>query len=387
MKRYSILFASILIQVCIGGLYAWSAFVPALKTDHGLSTAQTQLIFGGLIMVFTVSMVFAGRLLNRLGPARTALIGGLFFGSGYWVASLSGGNVWALLLGVSLLAGTGTGFCYVCPLTVCAKWFPAHKGLVTGIAVAGFGGGAVVLTYLNEMLLGSGYDVLGVFGRVGLIYGLVILVAALFLRFPAAEAASSKRIAFAILGRDRYFWGLCLGIFVGTFAGLLVIGNLKPMVLARGASTSTAALAISVFAAGNAVGRIAWGWIADRLRGHTVWLSLIFLAIPLILSLVCLGTPWGALIIPFLLGTGFGACFIVYAAQTGFHYGVDNVGTVYPLIFLAYGLSGLLGPWVGGRIYDVSKSYDGALYVSIVLVLVGAAVSSLLLRSFKSPSS
>ena len=170
--KYIILLASVLIQTCIGGLYAWSAFVPALKKAHDLSTAQTQLIFGSLIAVFTVSMVVAGRLLSRVSPRWIAAAGGIAFGGGYWIASRSGGSFGLLLLGVGIVTGIGTGFCYVCPLTMCAKWFPERKGLVTGLAVAGFGGGAVVLSYLVEFFFSRGMGVLEVFGLIGVLYGI-----------------------------------------------------------------------------------------------------------------------------------------------------------------------------------------------------------------------
>ena len=149
--RYIILIASVVIQICLGGIYAWSELVPALEETVGLSIAQTQIIFGCLFGVFTVSMVLAGKLLYRFGPRVLAGVAGLFFGAGYLVASYSGGSFPLMLLGISLLAGIGTGTGYVCPLTTCMKWFPNHRGLVTGISMAGFGGGAVLLSALAEI--------------------------------------------------------------------------------------------------------------------------------------------------------------------------------------------------------------------------------------------
>ncbi len=375
VMRYVFLAASVLIQTCIGGLYAWSEFVPALKTAHNLTTAQTQLVFGCLIAVFTVSMVCAGRLLNRLSPAWVAGAGGILFGGGYLTASCSGGNFYLLLLGIGLLAGLGTGFCYVCPLAICAKWFPERKGLATGIAVAGFGGGAVVLAYLGEILFSRGLDVLAVFRWIGLLYGGLILLAALPLRLPPSQEEPGEAIRFAALVRDRYFWGLSLGMLAGTFAGLLVIGNLKLLILSRGIDSAAATAAISAFAVSNALGRVAWGWGADRLRARAVPLSLAFLAGSLLLTGVLLHSRVGAVGLSALIGFGFGACFVVYAAQVGSHYGVDHVGAVYPLVFLAYGLSGLIGPWAGGAIYDSTKSYMGSILASAVIVICGAVGS------------
>ena len=381
MEKYIILLASVLIQTCIGGLYAWSEFVPALTLSHNLSTAQTQLIFGSLIAAFTVSMVVAGRILSRVSPRWVAFVGGLAFGGGYWIASESGGRFDLLFLGIGIVAGIGTGFCYVCPLTLCARWFPDRKGLVTGIAVAGFGGGAVLLSYFGEYLFSQGFGVLAIFKSIGMLYGMVIIIAALPLHMPEGQATKRSQIEFKVLKHNRYFWGLALGMFAGTFAGLLVIGNLKPMILSAGVSNSVATIAISAFAAGNALGRISWGWVADQLGSKTILVSQAFLAVMLLLSWIFMDVPVAAIILPVLLGAGFGACFVVYATQTASHYGADHFGTVYPLVFLAYGLSGLVGPWIGGWFYDHTQNYSGGFLLSFV-VLVGSIAGSLVLLGF-----
>jgi OFA family oxalate/formate antiporter-like MFS transporter len=370
----------VLIHVCIGGLYAWSEFVPALINGYALSTAQTQLVFGCLIMVFTLSMIVAGRLMGRLGPRSIAAIGGILFGGGYFVASRSSGDFGLLLFGISGLAGIGTGFCYVCPIALCAKWFPQHKGFATGLAVAGFGGGAVLLAQLAKWMLAGGLDVLDVFGRVGLLYGGIILLAALPLRFPDSTDGNSASIEFAIMARDRYFWGLFSGIFAGTFAGLLVIGNLKPMLLSKGIDPTVATVAISAFAVGNTAGRIVWGWVADRIETLAIPLSLALLSILLGLA-IFLQSSTGAIGLSVFMGMGFGACFVVYAARVSSHYGASHIASIYPLVFLGYGLSGLLGPWAGGWIYDSTGSYQGGLVVGVIVVIFGLGLSHLLLRT------
>ncbi len=381
--KYIILLASVLIQTCIGGLYAWSEFVPALTKSYGLSTAQTQLIFGVLIAVFTVSMVAAGRLLNRVGPRWIAAVGGLAFGSGYWIASQSDGSFVFLLLGIGIVTGIGTGFCYVCPLSMCVKWFPKRKGLVTGIAVAGFGGGAVLLSYLAETLFSRGMEVLAIFKFISILYGGLIVLAALPLHMPKGETAKRHPIEFHVLTRDLFFWGLALGMFAGTFAGLLVIGNLKPMILWAGVSSSFATSAISAFAAGNAIGRISWGWVTDKTGANAIPMSLAFLAVMVLLSWTFMATATGAIALSALLGAGFGACFVVYAAQTASHYGADHLAAIYPLVFLFYGVSGLVGPWLGGLIYDKTESYSGGLLLSLVILLLSTAGSLTLLGFFK----
>lgn len=380
--RYVILLASLVIQLCLGGIYAWSEFVPQLNASYGVTVAQTQLVFGFSIAAFTGAMVFAARLAERRGPRLVAGIGGVLFGLGYLTASFSGGSFPMMLIGIGVLAGIGTGFGYACLLPTCMRWFPDHKGLVTGIAVAGFGGGAVILAFLADLLIGRGLDVLAVFRWVGVGYGLVILAAAQVLRFPAAEAAdrSLPALRLGALLRDPFFVALVVGIFSGTFAGLMVIGNLKPLGLWAGLSPAWATWTISVFAAGNVAGRIAWGRVADKLGRRSIHTSLGFLTLALGLLAVA-GLRWPVTVVgaSFLVGFGFGACFVVYAAQTASRYGDDRFGRVYPLVFLAYGLAAITGPWIGGWLYGVSASYSTGLWVSVAVVIAGLVISPSLL--------
>ncbi|MFP4214750.1 MAG: MFS transporter [Planctomycetota bacterium] len=379
--KYVILSASIVIQVCLGGIYAWSSLVPALKESVHLSTAQTQIIFGVLFATFTVSMVVAGRLLDRLGPRVIAGIGGLFFGAGYFLASFSGGHLAVMLLGISLLAGVGTGLGYVCPLATCMKWFPDKRGLVTGISMAGFGGGAVLLAGLAEHLLSRGVHVLMVFRWIGIGYGVALLIASAMLSFPDAGKGVRPRrapVAKALL-RDPFFLSLVLGMFCGTFAGMLVIGNLKPIGLSAGIPAASASAAIGAFAIGNASGRIIWGWISDRTDHRMVPVKLAALGLPLAL-LAWVSSPTLFVLVSFAVGFGFGACFVLYAAQVAARYGLARVGGVYPIVFLAYGVAGLVGPVLGGWLYDTTASYTPAIAVSCGVVAVGLIGSILLLR-------
>lgn len=382
--KYAILTVSLLIQVCLGGLYAWSSFVPALQASHGLSTAQTQVIFGVLILVFAVATIPAGRLLNYRGPRLVAIIGGLLFGTGYLIASRSGSSFAVLLTGISLVAGVGIGFGYVCPLTTCVRWFPKHKGLVTGISVAGFGGGAAFLAALTEVFFARGWDILTVFQWVGISYGVVILVSASVLRFPESGEQKRSRLqpATGILLRDPFFWALATGMFSGTFAGLLIIGNLKPLALSRGIAITPAVMAISTLALGNAAGRITWGWVADRLGKQTIPVALGFLALTLCVLLPAT-TAAEFILASALIGFGFGACFVVYVTQVASRYGVDQVGSIYPWVFLSYGVSGIAGPFIGGRLYDISNSYIPSIGVSISVVLAGLLIGCRLLREEK----
>lgn len=184
MRRYLILVVVVLIQLCIGGIYAWSNLARSLTDDYGLMEWQAQLIFGFNIAAFALMMLFAGPLLDRRGPKLPVLIGGCLFAVGLLLASFSQGDFPLLLMGYGVIAGAGIGFIYLCPISVAVRWFPRRKGLVTGVAVAGFGGGAIVLSSAIEGLLGAGLSPLDIFLWMGIIYGVVILVSGMVLANP-----------------------------------------------------------------------------------------------------------------------------------------------------------------------------------------------------------
>ncbi len=381
MSRYSVLAASITIQLCLGGVYAWSVFVTPLRSEYGLNTAQTQLIFGVMFAVFTMVMVFAGRWQEKRGPRLVAAVGGLVFGCGYLLASMSGGSFPLILLGVGVIGGAGIGLCYVCPLATCVKWFPRSKGLVTGLAVAGFGGGAILLTMGAGALIDRGYNVLEVFRVIGLTYGAVLVACALLLRNPEGSQHQPKQsIPLRPLLSQRSFWSLVLGMFCGTFSGLMVIGNIKPIGVSAGLNPEQAGLAVMTFALGNTVGRILWGTVHDRIGRNAIPLSLMVLCVAVTSILPSASSLSTFALAAALTGFGFGACFVVYAAQAATEYGPNAIGQVYPIVFLAYGLSGVLGPPAGGALFDHTGSYSSAMTAAATITALGIIATALLSR-------
>lgn len=374
MKKWVVLIAGVIIQMILGSVYAWSTFVPSLKSGYGLSNGQCGLIFGMIIAVFTISMIPAGRLLRKLPPKIIAIIGATLFMTGYICASFSNGNFPVLLVSLSIISGIGIGFGYVVPLTVGMKWFPDNKGLVTGVSVAGFGGGALLLSSLAEYLLNTAHwDVLEIFRFVGICFGIAAIISALFISEPPKKeehAVCETKLKLRFFLKCDLFWHICFGMFAGTFAGLLTIGNLKPMALSFGLSSQYAAWIISVFALGNAIGRISWGQVHDHIgTSKTITMSLLFLGfalIPFIFKLPAILI----LLTAFISGIGFGACFVVYASSIVDYYGIDIFPKLYPICFLWYGLAGLIGPATGGWIVDTTGSYSSAVILSVCIVFL-----------------
>lgn len=386
--RFVVLGASVLVQLCLGGVYAWSTFAPDLHAANHLTGTQTQFIFGVQIAVFTLSMVPAGRLLAARGPRLLLVLSGVLFFAGYRLAAASGGSFPLLLLGIGGLAGVATGLGYVCPLSVCMKWFPTHRGLVTGIAVAGFGAGAIVLTSVAEYLLEHGVGSLTIFRHLGLVYGAVIVASGALIASPERVDQGVARMAApeAPFARDPFFWALVAGMFSGTFAGLLVIGNLKPLAMAGGISPALAATGVGAFALGNTAGRIVWGRLADKSGPGAAGLPQLVLGVSIAALLPATAHTAAFLSVALLVGFGFGACFIIYAALLASRYGADEFPRLYPFVFLAYGAAGISGPTAGGWLFDRTGGYAPAIGVSVAVLFLGLIAVRALLRTARRAS-
>lgn len=381
MRYAVIILASIVIMLCAGAVYAWSIFVAPLKAEFGYSTTQTQIVFGLIIAVFTLSMLFVNKVLRRYGPRITAITGVVLFSLGYLVASFSQGNLLWLIVGMSVLSGTGMAFGYVTVLNNLVKWFPHHRGLATGLAVSGFGGGAILLSQIARPLLSLNWAVLDIFRLVGLIYGVLFLAGSLFLTSPAWSRTPSPEARMEMVGllRDRRFWILFYVFFAGSFAGMLFSGNLKPIGQSYGVSEEAAVLAISLFSIGNAAGRIIWGQIHDMAGGkRTVLTALSLLAVFTLLLMVGSGSDFRFMLLTLLVGLTFGSNFVTYAADCCRIWGAARLDIIYPAVSIAYGLAGILGPFAGGVIRDSTGAYYWALIVSVLVCSSGITVYALL---------
>ena len=383
MKKWIALIAGVSILIVLGGVYAWSAFSELLLKSYDLSQSQLALIFGVSIAAFTLTMIPATKLLNSKGPRVSAGLGAILFALGYLIASFSGGNFYVLLASLGGVTGVGIGLGYAAPLVVSMKWFPRNRGLVTGVAVGGFGAGAIVFSkFISYFAADQTTHVLQIFRYVGMIFGPIALIAACLLFSPKEdqqEIKTEKKTPIKHHVVNPAFILFCVGLFASTFAGLLIIGNLKNLVISLGLKQTTAGLSIAVYSTGNVFGRIAWGQIHDKIGSRkTILCSLISLAIPV--GLLLLAQPnWQMLVIIFLIGAGFGSSFIAYASSVVDYFSVDLFARLYPLCFLSYGLAAIIGPFTGGRIAEITESYSIAIMLGGALVLAAFFVLLFLL--------
>ncbi len=384
MKKYSTVIASFMIMAALGGLYAWSIFVEPLKKGTGVSTGFTQIIFGIIIGILPLAMVFGGRIVLKFGPMLTGFLSALLFGGGYAISGIFKATPLSLLVGIGLMSGVGTGFGYIAALSTPVKWFPQRRGLITGIATSGFGAGAIFLSFFVKHMLKSGFPVHKIFLVIGICYGALLLVMSFLLFEPEdfkRKKSFEKKWRFDFL-KNIGFWALFIGMFAGSFSGLIIIGNLKPLAANLSIGEEASLLAISVLSIGNTFGRILWGHIGDLIGMiRSIKISLILLGI-VVGSFFVVAGDMLFVFLSFVAGLMFGANFVLYAASTSIIFGTERLSEIYPFVSFAYGLGGLLGPPIGGVAYDLTSSYVPAIVISSSVAVIGGIFASALLTAF-----
>jgi MFS transporter, OFA family, oxalate/formate antiporter len=391
MNRWLVVAGGIVIQLCLGAIYAWSAFTSKLTAEpYSFTKTQTQVIFSVGLLTFAVVMALvAGKWQRKSGPRIVAATGGLVLGIGYLVAGFGGTSFAVMLLGIGILGGAGIGLGYVCPIAALVKWFPDKKGMITGLAVAGFGFGALIWIKLTsgfvfgpvnltpgwKGLYGMGWTVNNVFILYGIVFAALVGLGSLVMVnppagwqpagwTPPAASGESGGVLFtpAEMRRTGQYWTLFTVFAVGSLAGLMVIGiislfgieALTGRGMAKEEATVVAATAMGLFyALCNGFGRIIWGAISDTLgRKNSIVLLSLIQGTMMILFYFVGGYEWGLCAGAAVIGFNFGGNLALFPAATADLFGNMNVGINYPWVFLAYGLGGVVGPILGGVMGD-----------------------------------
>jgi OFA family oxalate/formate antiporter-like MFS transporter len=388
-RRWPVLVGGGLLNIALGTYYAWSVFVPSLEKEFGWSRTQTSLV-ATIDMVMLASMyLLAGFMERRFGSRLNAFVGGLLFCAGLffasWTTSLS-----MLYATWGFILGAGLGFGYSAPIAVGSRWFPDHLGLVNGLAIAIFAAGSGVFgPVAGELIERVGWR--DTFRILAAFFFVFTMVGAYLLKEPPAGyqppvpvspgSAAAPRplvdVPTAEVVRTPSFYILWIAYALGTSAGTLVISQLVPFARSSGLSVQTAALAITVGAAGSAAGRFFSGWISDYL-GRLFTLRFIVLVSMIATPCLYLWRSDVALFFPllFLVYYCYGTQLSVYTALAGDFWGIKYISTNYGLLLLAWGFAGVLGPVIGSRVYVSTGSYQ---YAFVGAAAVAAAALTLLL--------
>jgi MFS transporter, OFA family, oxalate/formate antiporter len=374
------------LNLALGILYAWSVFSKQLaetveRGGFGWTKTQATIPYTIAIACFAVMMVPAGRLQDRLGPRVVATIGGILTGLGLIVASFaSPSSILPAVLGFGVLAGTGFGLGYAAATPAAVKWFPPEKkGLITGLVVAGFGIAPVYIAPLSKHLLAA-YGVSNAFRILGVAF---LVTATLFsqliknpppgtviARKPGAAASPGRPdVGWREVVRTPTFWILWVQYACAATAGLMIIGHMAKIVAVQSGNTIQIGFVfVALLATFNASGRIVAGVISDYI-GRIVTLALVCVTQALVMFFFSgFTTIAGFVLGSAVVGFSYGACLSLFPATAADYWGTKNMGLNYGVLFTAWGVGGVIGPTLAGKIADATGSYAGAYNIAGVLV-------------------
>jgi OFA family oxalate/formate antiporter-like MFS transporter len=393
-RGWRVVLAGTGLNLALGILYAWSVFSkqlvePVARGGFGWTKTQATLPYTIAIACFSLMMVPAGRLQDRFGPRVVASLGGLLTGAGLIVASLaSPASVAPALVGFGLLAGTGFGLGYAAATPAAVKWFPPEKkGLVTGIVVAGFGIAPVYIAPLSKYLLAS-HGISASFRALGVVFLVVATGFAQLVRNPAQPVTRAAPAAGAAAPRpDRtwremlrapMFYMLWIQYACAATAGLMIIGHMAKIVAVQSGDTIQVGFVfVALLAAFNAGGRIAAGVISDYI-GRVVTLGIVcILQATMMFFFPSFTTVAGFVLGAAVVGFSYGACLSLFPATTADQWGTRNMGLNYGVLFTAWGVGGVVGPTLAGRIADRTGSYAGAYDVAGLLLMFAFVLAML----------
>ncbi|MBA2439412.1 MAG: OFA family MFS transporter, partial [Thermoleophilaceae bacterium] len=376
-NRWVIAAAGVVMQIALGAVYAWSVFRKPLSKEFDTSVSTVNLTFTLTIVFLGISAYFGGLWMAKSGPRIVAITGGLLYAAGLLLASLSSGGIALLYLSYGVLAGIGIGLGYIVPIATLIKWFPDKRGIITGVAVAGFGAGAVVTAPVAKSLIGS-VGVFETFAILGVAAAVLVVGAAMFISNPpegykpegwdpdAAQKGdrSGRDFQFREALSTWQWFALWALLFLNVTAGIAVISEAAPMAEEIGGASATAAASlVSIIAIFNGIGRFAWASFSDVIGRRWVFLAMfaiqaiVFFLLPNASSYALFAVL--ACVILFCYGGGFGT-MPAFAAD---YFGSANVGRIYGLMLTAWSAAGVAGPLLISKIRDSTGEYDTALYI------------------------
>jgi OFA family oxalate/formate antiporter-like MFS transporter len=393
-NRWSIAIAGVLLQVALGAVYAWSVFRAPLMKQFGWSISEVTLTFTITIFVVGFAAFFGGLWLNRKGPRVVALTGGFLYGLGVFLASFSDHKLWWLYLSYGVIGGIGLGFSYIVPVAVLVKWFPDRRGLITGVAVGGFGAGALVTAPVATRLIQS-VGVLHTFAYLGIAFLAVTVIAGYFMQNPPegwrpegwaptnsqASQLSSRDYTLGEALRTWQWWALWLLLFLNTSAGISVISQEAPLFqeLARVTAVAAAGM-VGVASIGNAFGRVFWAWASDSITRRATFVVMFIAQVILFWALPSITSASVLTIVAFIVLMCYGGGFGTMPAFAADYFGSRNVGPIYGLMLTAWGFASAFGPLLIAYLRQASGSYGEGLHV-----IAGVMAVSVLLPLIVSP--
>ena len=385
-NRWLPVVGGVMMNMALGMFYGMSVFMLPLEKEFGWTRAQTSWVSTIGLALIAVWYVIAGFIQDRRGPRPVAVVGGLLFSLGFFLASYTR-SLAVFYLTAGVIAGTGSGFGYVIPTSVGSKWFPDKRGLVIGLMVGGYGAGSgvfgpIALSLIDRVGWRSTFQILS------LVFLAMTMTGAYLLRNPPPGYVPpgwdpSKIRGVARAGADVHasamvrmptFWALWIAYCLGTTAGTMVISQLVPFALNAGHASAVAGFALTVGALGSASGRVLSGWMSDYV-GRVNTLRIMLLISACAMPLLYLFRENVALFYALLFAVYYcyGTQLSVNASTSADFFGTRNVGFNYGLLLLAWGVAAILGPFLGGRVYVATGEYRYAFFVAAAMSIAALA--------------
>ncbi len=395
-KRWIILVASCLVNLCIGSTYSWSVFAGPMA-EHFSSLSGAAYTASSLSLVFTIcnavgpiTMITGGWFNDKFGPKKIVLIGGIMFALGIFGSSFAG-SLSGLILSHGILAGLGLGFVYGCTVSNAVKFFPDKRGLIGGIATASYGISSVIVpTIANALILKTG--VLWAFRILGVVYLIVICVSAIFIEqcppgyvpagYTPPKLSGAKKTDYnwkQMMSTPVFYVMICM-LLCGAVSGMMMISAASPMAQTIvGVLPTTAAVLVSILSLFNALGRVLAGLLSDKF-GQLNTISVVF---PLMLvGLLILYFTQSGQVLLFasglaLIGLCFGAFMGIFPGFTADQFGPKNNSVNYGIMFIGFAVAGLVGPNIISVVLRLTDAYTFAFVIAGIITLIGFALSFL----------
>lgn len=393
-RGWSVTLAGTGINLALGVLYTWSVFAAALIEQYHWTKTAAAVPYMVACAVFALMMVPGGYLQDRFGPRLIASAGGVMAGLGLILSSFTS-SLTMLMITFGLLAGVGIGLGYSAATPAAVKWFPpGRKGFISGIVVAGFGLASLYIAPLTNLLL-KRFGIENTFRLEGILFFVIIVVFAQVLAVPRSDGdhpkdkqktldvtktvtpapqIASSNITWREMIKRREFYLLWIMYAAGASAGLMIISQLSSIAKTQ-AGISWGYAMVALLAVFNASGRVFAGWLSDKIgRAGSMRIFFLLQAVNMLMfahynsaTLVAVGAA--------AAGLGYGALLSLFPSATYDYFGTKFAGVNYGLVFTAWGVGGVFGPLMAGRIADATKSYSLAFTISFILCILAVLVT------------
>jgi len=392
-NRWQLAGGGVLMQLALGAVYAWSVFRNPLMKTFGWSISDVTTTFSIAILVLGFAAFLGGLWMRRVGPRVVGITAGICYGLGVALASLANGNIWILWLTYGVLGGLGLGLGYIVPLATLVKWFPDRRGFITGLAVAGFGAGALITAPVAENLI-AGVGVLKTLAILGIDYLIMVVLGASVMRNPpegwmpegwqpTAKQQDQLQARNYTLKEALSTWQwyvLWAILFLNVTAGISIISQASPMAQEiSGVSAAVGAGMVGVISIGNGIGRLLWAWFSDAIGRRNVFLIMFLLQAVLFFLLPSLRQFTMLALVCFIIISCYGGGFGTMPAFAADYFGPKWVGSIYGLMLTAWGFAGVFGPLLIANIRQATGNYGGAL-IAIACILLVSSLLPVVLR-------